>query len=197
MGKSSASPGIIIVSVLLSTVIIGAGGYFGLPLLYPNLTAEIPEENTILLQRKNIESKTFAYILDSETENYQTIPEMNSTISIDANSKISATFSAIAFLTLGTGFTNHTIFSFLISVVNEKSRTGTVRYFEGTAIANYVQISQFVYLNVITDALSAGTYTIVVQWRSDWNPAGSNSLSLGHSDAFNHTRSLVIDEFKG
>ena len=174
MKNSSSTPGIIIASVLLSIIIIGAGGYFGLPYLYPNLTAE----ETILIQRKNIESKTLAYLYDSDTGDYQTIPEMNGTITIEENSKISATFSAIAFLTLGTGFTNHTIFSFKISVVNEKSRTGTVRYFEASAISSYVQISQFIYLNVITDSLSAGTYNILVEWRSDWDPAGSNSLSF-------------------
>ncbi|MHA1474779.1 MAG: hypothetical protein ACTSRX_00675 [Promethearchaeota archaeon] len=191
MKNSSSTPGTIIASVVLSIIIIGAGGYFGLPYLYPNLAAE----ETILIQRINIESKTMAYLYDSDTGDYQTIPEMNGTITIEENSKISATFSAIAFLTLGTGFSNHTIFSFRISIVNEKSRTGTVRYYEGSAIASYVQISQFVYLNVITDSLSAGAYNILVEWRSNWDPTGANSLSLGHSDAFNHTRSLVIEEF--
>ena len=148
------------------------------------------------MQTINIESQTMAYILDSEMGDYQVIPEMNTTIVISDDSRISATFSAIAFLTLATGFTNHTIFSFKISVVGIKERTGTVRYFEGSTMSSYNQISQFVYLNVITNPIGAGTYTVLVEWRSDWNPAGANSLSLGHSAAFNHTRSLVVDEMR-
>ncbi len=199
MKEKSNSIGTVLISVFLSLIIVGAGGYFTLPLLYPNLAAEIPEEveeEGILLQRINIESKSYAYIYDTETGDFQTIPDMSGTITIKQNSKISATFSAVAFLTLATGFVNHTIFTFRISVVNETSRTGTIRYFEQNALTAYVQISQLIYLNVISDSLSAGTYTILVEWRSDWNPAGANSLSLGHSDSFNHTRSLVIEEFK-
>ncbi len=120
---------------------------------------------------------------------------MDSSINISEGSAISATFSAIAFLTLATGFLNHSIYAFRISIVGETSRTGTVRYFSQTPISTYVQISQFVYLNVITDPLSAGTYQVIVEWRSDWDPVGSNSLSLGHVAEFNHTRSLVLEEF--
>ncbi|MCF2138637.1 MAG: hypothetical protein K9W44_01115 [Candidatus Lokiarchaeota archaeon] len=201
MAKNSSSMfGTVIISVFLTLIIIGAGGYFGLPLLYPNLTADLNQYETsdegIILQRINVESKTYAYIFDYDTGDYQTIPEMNVNISISTNSKISATFSAIAFLTLGTGFQNHTIFSFRISVVGIKERTGTVRYFEQDALSAYRQISQFIYLNLITESLSAGTYQIIVEWRSDWDPSGTNSLSLGHSSTFNHSRSLVVEEFK-
>ena len=193
MGKSSSSSafGTVIISVFLTLIIVGAGGYFGLPYLYPNLTSEEDSPELII-----IESKTMAYLWDTETGDYQTIPDMNTSITISENSQISATFSGIAFITLGTGFNNHTIFAFKISVVGVKTRTGTVRYFEGSAISRYKQISQFVYLNLITTELTAGTYDVIVEWRSDWDPAGLNSLSLGHSDTFNHTRSLIIEEMR-
>ncbi|MHA1675131.1 MAG: hypothetical protein ACTSYI_16055 [Promethearchaeota archaeon] len=200
MGKSSSSVGTILLSVFLSIIIVGAGGYFGLPLLYPNLSADLSNFETndegIILQTINKESKTLAYIYDYDLGDYELIPDMNLSITISENSQISATFSAIAFLTLATGFTNHTIFAFKISVVGEKERTGTVRYFEQSTLTAYAQISQFVYLNLITDQLSAGSYEIRVEWRSDWDPAGSNSLSLGHADTFNHTRSLVASELR-
>ncbi len=64
MGKSSSSAGAVIASVFITLVIVGAGGYFGLPYLYPILASEdiVEGEETILLQRINIESKTPATI---------------------------------------------------------------------------------------------------------------------------------------
>jgi hypothetical protein len=195
MGNASgAGVGAIIISVLLSAMVTAAGMYFGLPYIFPNVQGD----QEIVLQEKYLELDSIAYISgDTDVWNYNLIPQTQFQITTHGNSKIAARFSATAFVTVSDDFINHTIFDFLLSVDDIKEQRTSVWYFRQLAETYYIQFTQQVYLELLTEILPAGTYTVSVYWRSRWNPTGTvTQCSLGHSNVANFTRVLVAEELR-
>lgn len=191
--SSGAGVGAVIISVLLSAMVTGAGMYFGLPYIFPNVQGD----QEIVLQEKYLELDSMAYNYDYYlTWTYHLINQTSLEITTQGNSKIAARFSATAFLTLSDDFYNHTIFDILLSVNGVKDQRVTVWYFRATTESYYTQITQHVYTELVTDTLPAGTYNINVYWRSRWDPAGLTQLSMGHSNVANFTRILVAQELR-
>lgn len=80
MAKGTNPAGAIIASVFITLIISGAGMYFGLPLLFPNMTRDVVEpsdlddyvqknettDDGIVIQSRYMESKENAFITDDD-----------------------------------------------------------------------------------------------------------------------------------
>ncbi|UYP47004.1 hypothetical protein NEF87_003289 [Candidatus Lokiarchaeum ossiferum] len=191
-------------SVFLTLLIVGAGGYFGLPYIFPNLTADLSKyddniENTdegILLQSIMVESWDFAYIEDSSTTNYELVADMNLSISITAGSKIRAQFSTPYVLEIYDNMQGLLSFWLNLTVVGVKKKMAEIYHYSDIATGIYTRLSSFAYLEVFTDPLPQGTYEIRLEWISESDRAGDNILMFSRPSFFNYTRSLVVQEFK-
>ncbi|MHA1476143.1 MAG: hypothetical protein ACTSQ5_13280, partial [Promethearchaeota archaeon] len=114
-------------SVFITLILVGAGGYFGLPFLFPNLNEDLSNyldeedldgyvkfENLtidgIILQTKYNESYTAANIFWNVAD-YENIPDTGLNITTSGNSKLSVAFEAVLMLRLGSTFTGDSIYN--------------------------------------------------------------------------------------
>ncbi|WP_371802502.1 hypothetical protein [Candidatus Lokiarchaeum ossiferum] len=191
-------------SIFLTLLIVGAGGYFGLPYIFPNLTADLSQydddfENAdegILLQSIMVESWDFAYIEDSTTTNYELVTDMNLSISITAGSKIRVQFSTPYVLEIYDNMQGLLSFWLNLTVVGVKKKMAEIYHYSDIATGIYTRLSSFVYLEVFTDQLPQGTYEIRLEWISESDANGDNILIFSRPNYFNFTRSLVVQEIK-
>lgn len=183
--------GAIIGSVIISVAVIGGLIYFGLPILFPSV-----EEENVVVQTKYGEWNTESYIYDNELT-WSQMEDTELEIKVQKNSRIYATFSAIALLWLDSDFTG--ICKFLISLLVEgfANRTFLLDYYDGgPAYTYYREITYNLGINVVTQPLPSGTYTVSVQWRSAWDASGDNGISVAHAPKFNYSRTIFLEELK-
>ncbi len=193
LSKGGNMIGAVLLSMVLTLTLTGVGIYFGLPLLYP----KIETEEGLVVEVQVLALDTYAAISDDyDVWNYHLIPSTNLTITVEENARLLTRFSALGFLTYSGGFINHTIFDIKLTVDGVGDKITSVRYFLQSAATDYVQLTQTIYVEYFTPALTAGTYNVSVYWRSRWNPTGSTQLSLSHSAVYNHTRTLVVEEIR-
>jgi len=187
--------GAIIASVVLSVGIVGALGYFLLPVVFPNI-AEPPmeEDQGIVLQSIYHETTSPAVIHDASTT-YEKIPETEVNITIQQNSRILAKFSGEALLQIGTTFSGEVNFFVALVIEGVGNRTTRIHFFDNTgggygAIREYTQNLNDFYQ---TGALPSGTYTVSVYWKSEFDATDINQLFLSLIGAPT-TRALLVQE---
>jgi hypothetical protein len=92
-------------------------------------------------------------------------------------------FSAIALLTLDSTFTVRSSYTVSLVVNGVTNRTFMVLYYDAEPSGGYVrQLTYNLYINLLTQPLPSGTYTIEVFWKSTWDATGiANSLSVAHA----------------
>ena len=191
--SSGSSFGIIIASVFLSVIIIGAGTYFGLPFLFPSL--KTPDEDTnILLQMKYQEFYAYALIWDyNTTETMMNQTEMS--ITTNGNSYLVIEFSTLLktqySLTSG-GFCRYRIAIVVDGVGNQTIFLQKVNY--GAATIHLDETIPFS-LQYKTPILSTGTYNVSIVWYSDVNIGGNSYLATNYPPAYNFSRSISVWEF--
>ncbi|MFX1355681.1 MAG: hypothetical protein ACFFA8_00215 [Promethearchaeota archaeon] len=183
----------ILVSILGSAVIIGLLGFFLLPFLFPAVNS-----NSIVLQSSYREWNSEAYIFDDDTLDYVKMNDTELSISIKQNSQLSITFSAIALLSLDPDFTIKNSYNISIVILGIYNYTFTVGYYDDTPASGlYIrQLTFNLFSNFLSQPLPAGTYTVVVFWKSNFDANGLNSLSVCHTPTWIRTRSLYIQEIK-
>jgi hypothetical protein len=192
MAKSTA--GTIIASVLITLAITGAGAFFGLPYLYPNIR-NIPTRNAgDVIQVQKAEFQNYCFCNDDEV----TQKEMNGTrmtIDTTGDSYIMVGFSTLFMLGVGSGFIATDYISFNITMVI-------------LGVGNYSTFLEFGHVEpdqwftipfswkVNTPTISEGTYEITMYWHSRHDASGANYLSANHnSPTFKYNiRSLVVQE---
>lgn len=202
--KSQSAVATVILSVFLSLLIVGAGGYFGLPYIFPNLTTDLSQyednievmDEGILLQSKVVESWDWGYIVDSSTTEYELIPDMNISIDISTGSKIHATFSTHSILEIYDSMDGRLSFVLNLSIVGITKKLGMVYHYSDSPTGIYTRYSNYIYLDVFTDELPAGKYEIRVDWISIEDRPGDNMLIMSMPGSHNNTRSLVVQELK-
>ena len=181
--------GAIIGSVIISAVIMGGFIFFVLPMIFPSV-----EERNIVIQTKYGEWNTESYIYDDElTWTKMTDTELD--ITVQENSQIYATFSAMALLWLVPAFGIRN--SYLVSLVVEglMNQTFMVMYYDGNpSYPHYRELTYNLYMNLVTPNLPAGTYTVAVYWKSTFDATGDNGLSVAHDPTFNYTRTMFLEE---
>ncbi len=196
-GKSVV--GSIIGSTIISVLIIGALLFFIGPMLLPGLTEQDDElaERDLILQYKYDEWNTAAYIWDHDDSSYMKMEDTEINITIEQDSRIYATFSAMALLSLDDSFTVRNSYNISLVVEDVVNRTIMVIFFDSApATSYYRETSVNLFINLVTDSLPAGTYTVAIYWKSTYNAIGTNSLSVAHAPKYNYTRTMFIQELK-
>jgi hypothetical protein len=184
--------GSIIASVILSVVITGALIYFMAPVILP-----VSPERDIVLQYQYNEWNSPAYIFDDELA-YKKMEDTEITITINQNSRIFVEFSAIALLSLDSTFTIRSSYNVSLVISGLTNRTIMVLYYDAEPSGGYFrQLTYNLHINLLTDSLPTGTYTIEVFWKSTWDATGAaNSLSVAHAPTYNYTRTLFVQELR-
>nr|QEE17960.1 hypothetical protein DSAG12_03798 [Candidatus Prometheoarchaeum syntrophicum] len=197
-------------SVFITLLLVGAGGYFGLPLLFPNLnddlTSYLEEEDLedytktedltddgILLQTKYNESQIGATIQSYDLV-YEKIPDPELSITTGGNSKLSVAFEGVILQQLGASFVGNTIYNITLDILGVENRTTNIYYTLNSAYGATIEISRNVHISFETDILSAGTYSIALFWKS------TISHPAGHSNLYfitGYPRSIYAQEIAG
>jgi len=166
-----------------------------LPVIFPNITEEPPTyvDEGILFQSIYEEFDTNAYINDNALT-YSEMPDTTLDISIQNNSRISVTFSAVGLLHIDDLFNIKVKFLIALQVEGVGNRTFTIIYYDnGGAVGYDREVVHTLHYIYVTDPLSAGTYSIKVYWKSEIDAAGINQLNL-HGGAFDYPRALWVLE---
>jgi hypothetical protein len=82
--------GTIMVSVFITLLLVGVGGYFGLPALFPNLNEDLTVEGDIL-QTKYNEWETAASVFWTDNI-YEKMPDTELNITTNGDSKLIVSF---------------------------------------------------------------------------------------------------------
>lgn len=185
MGNSSGLKPIL-VSVVLTSVIVGLGFSIGLPYLFPSLE----NGDSDIVQQTLYVSSTSPSGIDDRDTNLTLIPYMNSTITIENNSRISSVFSGNLHVTLGVAFNTTCEFEIQLSLANLINRTFNYKHTEFTSFPEEPKYYSFsIYLDLVSDPLPAGDYEVTVRWRSK---DSIDSVYAGFY--FSNMRSLLIKE---
>jgi len=157
----------------------------------------VDTKNT-LIQTQYGEWNSPAYVFDYQLTPVK-MPDTELTITINANSRLYMTFSAIAILSLSDTFTGRQGYNISLGVENIGNRTIQANYYDDTPAVTGVfrQISINLYIDYMTPRLPAGIYKVDLFWNSMYDASGDNSLSVAHSGGytpFNFTRTLLVQE---
>jgi hypothetical protein len=192
---------IIVASIFLSVILTSLIGIISLPILFPIVTEpEIPEDKDIILQSKDIQLSTQAFIYDDDTD-FIKMADTEMNITVQSNSKIAVQFSAVALLSLYPDFNTKTTYEVSLVVDGVGNRTVKFVYFDNEfplSSGNYRELSYNLYLNYITEPLTNGTYNAAMYWRSTWDatPDTESVFSVNHNgtNKYNYTRTLWVME---
>ena len=179
-------------SVFITLILVGAGGYFGLPLLFPNLNENLTD-NGIILQTKYYESYTPANIFWNVVD-YENIPDTELNITTSGNSKLIVAFEGALMLRLGSTFIGETKYNITLDISGVGNRTTCIYSGINAAQGTDWEIPCNTHISFETGILPAGTYTISVYWSSAIAPTS------GWSQLFvldEYPRSIYVQEIAG
>jgi hypothetical protein len=188
---ANSSGGAIAASVLITLVLVGAGLYFGLPYLYPNVKNEAGD----VVQVKTEVFKTVCKCYDNE----MTQKPMNGTtisITTKGGSYLIAEFSTTLLIQIdGTfGASDWVSFNITMAITGTKNYSTNMEF--GNVNAGEWRTFPFL-LRAVTPELEQGSYNITMYWFSRFNATGTNLLSANHlgMGEFKHnTRTLMVQE---
>ena len=193
MAKGSKLGLAIIGSVLITLILVAAGGYFVLPLVFPNLNAENDESNIVL--------QSYLVEFDNQAERNDTISDfevMNGTqmsITIKNESRIAVSFSCNFLLQLDSIMLGSLWFEISLVIEGVSNSTGSIIYFRESASGDMEFYSKCFNINLMSNALNNGTYNIAVYWRSLEDVAGLNGL-MTNLPSVNNLRTLWVQELR-
>ncbi len=202
--------GVIIGSVFISVIIVGAGVYIGLPLLYPSLKDEneneyvtqedfnyLTENNGILIQSKFQQFTTACYINSSQVTPIP-IPATTMDFTIQNNSKITVLFAVPTVVSVSSTFQGYTAYTIVLGIDGIGNTTAMVRNFDHNSdITNVRQYCDHLYIYYETEALPAGTYHIQTFYYSEVDVGTLNTFVLSSTaQPEKYPRSLLAHELK-
>lgn len=202
--------GTILGSVFITLLLVGVGGYFGLPLLYPNLNADLTNyveevdlgdytktedltDEGILLQSKYFEDKTQIFIVDTDLVE-EKMPDTELNITTTGNSKLRVAFDAIFLLHLDSAFSGGTRYNLTLVLSGVRNQTTRISYFSSPSLGSTIEETYSPHITFETGILTAGTYSISVYWKSN-NAASTGSSMLFSLDGY--ARSIMAQEIAG
>ncbi|MCK4379802.1 MAG: hypothetical protein KAW51_01610 [Candidatus Lokiarchaeota archaeon] len=146
-----------------------------------------------MLQSIYHEANTQAYINDIDTT-YEKVPDTEVNITIEENSRILVSFCSVVTLHIGANFDISMNFFIVLDIEGVENRTLRIHFYDNSgtylAIRELTHSANMVYQ---TDTLTAGTYTVSVYWKSEFDAIGDSQLILS-SPTGNRTRSLLVQE---
>ena len=180
---------------IIGSVLITLGIIWGLS--FVGFLPGVDTKNT-LIQTQYGEWNSPAYVFDHQLTPVK-MPETELTITINSDSRLYVTFSAMAILTLTDTFTTRQGYNISLGIENVGNRTIQANFYDDApAITSVIrQISINLYMNYMTPRLPAGTYKVELFWNSVFDAPGDNSLSVAHFGGytpFNFTRTLLVQE---
>ena len=184
--------GTILGSVFITLLLVGVGGYFGLPLIYPVLNEDVTDEG-ILLQARYNESQTAANIFYTVYD-YEKMPDTELNITTSGNSKLNVAFEGAFMLRAGSTFVGNTQYNITIDISGVGNRTTLIHYGIDAALGKDIEIPCNIHISFETGILPAGTYSISIYWSSAYAP------TLGWSQLFamdEYPRSIYAQEIAG
>ncbi len=183
-----------VIGSIIGSVLITMGIIWGLA--FVGFLPGVDTKNT-LIQTQYGEWNSPAYVFDYQLTPVK-MPDTELTITINADSRLYMTFSAMAILSLDLTFTTRQGYNISLGVENIGNRTIQANFYDDTpATGQFRQISINLYINYMTPRLPAGTYKVELFWNSVFDAPGDNSLSVAHSSGytpFNFTRTLLVQE---
>jgi len=188
-------------SVFITLLLVGVGGYFSLPHLYPNLNEDLGDyaktddltDEGILLQTKYLEVKTLVFIVDTDLVE-EKMPDTELNITTTGNSKLRVAFDAIFLLHLDSVFSGGTRYNLTLVLSGVRNQTTRISYFSSPSLGSTIEETYSPHINFETEILPAGTYSISVYWKSN-NVAISGSSMLFTLDGY--ARSIMAQEIAG
>jgi len=184
--------GTILVSVFITLLLVGVGGYFGLPALFPNLNEDLTAEGDIL-QTKYNEWETAASVFWTDNI-YEKMPDTELNITTNGDSKLIVAFEGAFMLRLGSTFSGYTKYNITLDISGETNRTTAIYSGIDVALGTDWEIPCNTHISFETGVLPAGTYTISIYWSSAVAP------SAGWSQLFvldEYPRSIYVQEIAG
>ena len=166
-----------------------------MPVVFPNITEEPPtyEDQGILLQSIYLENDSQAFIIDTDTT-YEEVPDTEINITIEQNSRILAIFSGEVTLSIGTTFNFGVNFFVALDIEGVGNRTMRIHFYDNGGPTGTTREITHNLCNVYqSESLPAGTYTISVYWKSEYDATGSAQLLLS-TIANPKTRALLVQE---
>ena len=200
--KNNNTIGTILGSVFITLLLVGAGGYFGLPALYPNLNADLGDYvekddltgEGILLQTKYVEVQTSSFFIRDDDQVYQNMPDTELNITTTGNSKLNVVFIGAFFLQIYPDFFGYTKYNITLDISGVGNRTTSILYLSHLASGIKTEISDNVQISFETEVLPAGTYSISVLWKSSYTIADGMTLLILKHDI---PRSIYAQEIAG
>jgi len=189
MAKGSKLGLAIIGSVLITLILVAVGGYFVLPLVFPNIKAE----NDIVLQSNLVEINDDAYMNDT-IKDFELMNGTEISITIQNNSRIAASFSSTFLLFIDQTINASLWFEISLVIEGVSNSTFPIVFYPGSNLVDYEVFTPSVNINLMSTELNSGTYDITVYWRSLQDPNGINSLSNVGSGNFLCPRTLWVQE---
>ena len=206
MAKKLNTVGTIFASVFITLIISGTGMYFGLPLLYPDLSDMATEDdlddlrdemlnNEVVVQSKYKEINSSAIIWDYDlTQSVMPDTEMN--IATQGNTKLSVSFDAQFALLLIDTFDGIALYEIILQIEGIKQERVEIFEYHGEPINGQSENSIYLQVSFETGILPAGTYDISVIWYSKINTAETSRLTAGIYLTDNLVRTLSAQEIK-
>ena len=202
--------GTILGSVFITLLLVGVGGYFALPLLYPNLNADLTNyveevdlgdytktedltDEGILLQTKYYENKTQIYISDTDLIE-EKMPDTELNITTTGNSKLRVMFDGMFLIHMNDLFSGGTRYNITLALSGVKNQTSRISYFSSPGLGVTIEESYHPHISFETGILPAGTYSISVYWNSI-NNATTGSAQIFTLDGY--PRSIYAQEIAG
>lgn len=155
-------------SVIISLIAIGAITLFVMPQLYPVIQTGLQtESNGIVLQTKKLVTNDHAEITE---EDNTTLLLMNNTfldITVQENSRINARFSGVFRLAMKSYAVKRADYKITLMLQGVTGQTLHIAYWDyAGSTTNSLYLTFPVYIEFLSDSLSAGNYTVAVWWQS-------------------------------
>ncbi len=212
MANNSNTVGTILASVFITLMVSGAGMYFGLPLVYPNMTNNDSDlvtqddlddyvlknetlNNEVVIQTKYQESNSTIVIFSNNLDP-SVMPDMEMNITTQGNTKLSVSFDAQIELTLVDGFDFEAMYNITLQIEGVKQETVRILEYHENPIDGEMRKSLYVQISFETGNLLAGTYDISVLWSSQFDTTSLSRLSSGIYFGDNLVRSITAQEIK-
>ena len=193
MANNSNAVGTILASVFITLLISGAGMYFGLPLVYPNIVNDETMNGEVVIQSKYQEFNSTEVIWDDDLTPSM-IPDTEMNITTQGNTKLSVSFNAMVELTLVNGFDGGAFYEITLQIDGVKQETVKIFEYHGEPINGQSEIPIYLQISFETGILPAANYNISVNWCSTLNTVQLSRLSIGIYQTENSFRTISAQE---
>jgi len=147
-----------------------------------------------ILQTKKIETRSGASLNDADTTKTQ-MPEMNIQITTSGDSYLTMRFFTQLYLILNNDFKRRVDFNVSIEFEGKGVCESIIHYYcyEGP-LGNEIDLTIPIYLEYTTDSLSAGTYTVKIEWYSINENFDSYVVLVASQGSLTPLRTLIVQE---